>query len=165
MNLTNTRPLPFTNTSNPSVVGSFFASRLVTVILHTKLCPGRRARSASRTISAASSASAGVAMQTTIATTITSAPIRRPSAGFARAILLLGGGTEERAARRATTIGRGAKPPSEVLDMAQRLHDIHARRAPRGVDRGEGGRDEREAECLHEHVRHDEDLDQEAARR
>jgi tryptophan synthase alpha chain len=33
------------------------------------------------------------------------------SAGFARAIL--GGGTEERAARRATTVGRGAKPPSE----------------------------------------------------
>jgi hypothetical protein len=35
------------------------------------------------------------------------------SAGFARAILLLGGGTEERAERRATTVGRGAKPPSE----------------------------------------------------
>ncbi len=33
------------------------------------------------------------------------------SAGFARAIE--GGGTEERAARRATTVGRGAKPPSE----------------------------------------------------
>ena len=36
-----------------------------------------------------------------------------PSAGFAGAVLLLGGGTEERAARRATTVGRGAKPPSE----------------------------------------------------
>ena len=33
------------------------------------------------------------------------------SAGFARAIE--GGGTEELAARRATTVGRGAKPPSE----------------------------------------------------
>jgi len=33
------------------------------------------------------------------------------SAGFARAIE--GGGTEERAARRATPVGRGAKPPSE----------------------------------------------------
>jgi len=33
------------------------------------------------------------------------------SAGFARAIE--GAGTEERAARRATTVGRGAKPPSE----------------------------------------------------
>ena len=33
------------------------------------------------------------------------------SAGFARAIE--GGGTEERAATRATTVGRGAKPPSE----------------------------------------------------
>ena len=39
-------------------------------------------------------------------------PLRvRSSAGSARAIL--GGGTEERAARRATTVGRGAKPPSE----------------------------------------------------
>ena len=35
----------------------------------------------------------------------------RSSAGFAGAIP--GGGTEERAARRATTVGRGAKPPSE----------------------------------------------------
>jgi imidazole glycerol-phosphate synthase subunit HisF len=35
-----------------------------------------------------------------------------PSAGSARAIL--GGGREEHAARRATTAGRGAKPPSEV---------------------------------------------------
>ena len=35
----------------------------------------------------------------------------RPSAGFAGAIQ--GGGTEERAVRRATTVGRGAKPPSE----------------------------------------------------
>jgi hypothetical protein len=33
------------------------------------------------------------------------------SAGFAGAIL--GGGTEECAVRRATTVGRGAKPPSE----------------------------------------------------
>ena len=40
-----------------------------------------------------------------------------PSAGFAGAIL--GGGTEERATRRATTVGRGAKPPSE---------DCHAHR-------------------------------------
>jgi tryptophan synthase alpha chain len=40
-------------------------------------------------------------------------PLRAsPSAGSARAIL--GGGTEERAARRATTVGRGAKPPSEA---------------------------------------------------
>jgi len=37
----------------------------------------------------------------------------RSSAGFAGAILRLGGGTEERAVRRATTVGRGAKPPSE----------------------------------------------------
>jgi hypothetical protein len=35
----------------------------------------------------------------------------RSSAGVARAIL--GGGTEECAVRRATTVGRGAKPPSE----------------------------------------------------
>jgi hypothetical protein len=33
------------------------------------------------------------------------------SAGFAGAIL--GGGTEECAARRSTTVGRGAKAPSE----------------------------------------------------
>jgi hypothetical protein len=33
------------------------------------------------------------------------------SAGFAGAIR--GGGTEECAGRRATTVGRGAKPPSE----------------------------------------------------
>jgi hypothetical protein len=37
----------------------------------------------------------------------------RSSAGYAGAILLLVGGTKERAARRATTVGRGAKPPSE----------------------------------------------------
>src|SRR5437870_1919169 len=37
-----------------------------------------------------------------------------PSAGFARAIRILGGGTEEHAVRRVTTVGRGAKPPSEV---------------------------------------------------
>jgi hypothetical protein len=36
----------------------------------------------------------------------------RSSAGCAGAIL--GGGTEERAGRRATTVGRGAEPPSEV---------------------------------------------------
>ena len=36
----------------------------------------------------------------------------RSSAGCAGAILL-GGGTEERAVGRATTVGRGAKPPSE----------------------------------------------------
>ena len=35
----------------------------------------------------------------------------RSSAGFAGAIL--GGGTEECAGRRATTVGRGAKSPSE----------------------------------------------------
>ena len=35
------------------------------------------------------------------------------SAGSAGA--LLGGGTEERAARPATTVGRGAKPPSEKV--------------------------------------------------
>jgi hypothetical protein len=35
----------------------------------------------------------------------------RSSAGFAGAIL--GGGTEECAFRRATKVGRGAKPPSE----------------------------------------------------
>jgi hypothetical protein len=34
-----------------------------------------------------------------------------PSAGYAGAIR--GGGREERAVRRATTVGRGAKPPSE----------------------------------------------------
>jgi hypothetical protein len=38
----------------------------------------------------------------------------RSSAGFAGASL--GGGTEERAARRATTVGRGAKPPSEAKE-------------------------------------------------
>jgi hypothetical protein len=41
----------------------------------------------------------------------------RSSAGFAGAILLLGGGTEERTVRRATTVGRGAKPPSEVREV------------------------------------------------
>src|SRR5207237_2450914 len=35
------------------------------------------------------------------------------SAGSAGAIRILGGGREEHAARRATTVGRGAKPPSE----------------------------------------------------
>ena len=35
------------------------------------------------------------------------------SAGFAGAIDVLGGGREECAGRRATTVGRGAKPPSE----------------------------------------------------
>src|SRR5207244_874185 len=35
------------------------------------------------------------------------------SAGSAGAIRILGGGSEEHAARRATTVGRGAKPPSE----------------------------------------------------
>jgi uncharacterized membrane protein len=40
--------------------------------------------------------------------------LSRSSAGFAGATLALGGGTEEHAARRATTVGRGAKPPSEV---------------------------------------------------
>jgi hypothetical protein len=38
------------------------------------------------------------------------------SAGFARASQQLGGGTEEHAARRATTVGRGAKPPSELKE-------------------------------------------------
>src|SRR6266852_358732 len=38
-----------------------------------------------------------------------------PSAGFAGAIL--GGGREECAARRATTAGRGAKPPSGSLGL------------------------------------------------
>src|SRR5438552_125145 len=38
--------------------------------------------------------------------------IPRPSTDFARAILPLGGGRAERAVRRATTAGRGAKPPS-----------------------------------------------------
>ena len=40
----------------------------------------------------------------------------RSSAGFARAILNLGGGTEEHAVRRATTVGRGAQPPSEIKE-------------------------------------------------
>jgi hypothetical protein len=39
----------------------------------------------------------------------------RSSAGLARAIPLLGGGTEEHAVRRATTVGRGAEPPSEAF--------------------------------------------------
>ncbi len=39
----------------------------------------------------------------------------RSSAGFAGAIL--GGGTEERAAKRATTVGRGAEPPSEKEEV------------------------------------------------
>jgi len=46
----------------------------------------------------------------------TSAMAGASSAGFARAALLLGGGTEECAARRATTVGRGAKPPSELKE-------------------------------------------------
>ncbi len=41
----------------------------------------------------------------------------RSSAGFAGAILLLGGGTEEHAARHATTVGRGATPPSEEVTL------------------------------------------------
>jgi hypothetical protein len=36
------------------------------------------------------------------------------SAGFAGAIP--GGGTEKRAVRRATTVGRGAQPPSEIKE-------------------------------------------------
>ena len=43
--------------------------------------------------------------------------IATPSAGFAGAILL-GGGRSERAARRATTVGRGAEPPSESRQPA-----------------------------------------------
>src|SRR5688572_1821591 len=39
-----------------------------------------------------------------------------PSAGFARAILPLGGGREEHAVRHATTVGRGTKSPSEFLN-------------------------------------------------
>jgi hypothetical protein len=39
------------------------------------------------------------------------------SAGCAGAILLLGGGTEERAARRATTVGKGATPLSEEFSL------------------------------------------------
>src|SRR5260370_30021339 len=61
-NLTKERPLPFTKTSKPSTEGAFFASRLVIVIFHTKLSPGRLARSASRTMSAASSPRAGEAV-------------------------------------------------------------------------------------------------------
>jgi hypothetical protein len=38
----------------------------------------------------------------------------RSSAGFAGAFL--GGGTEECAVKRATTVGRGAKPPSEMKE-------------------------------------------------
>src|SRR2546425_903525 len=55
MNLTNTRPPPLTKTSKPSTEGAFFASWLVMPIFHTKLSAGRRARSASRTRSVASS--------------------------------------------------------------------------------------------------------------
>jgi hypothetical protein len=39
------------------------------------------------------------------------------SAGFAGAIEVLGGGREECAVRRATTVGRGAKPPSEEVTL------------------------------------------------
>src|SRR5712692_4269650 len=59
MNLTNERPVPFTNTSKPSTDGDLLPSWLVIVIFHTKLSPGRRVRSASRTMSPASSALAG----------------------------------------------------------------------------------------------------------
>src|SRR5256886_12160454 len=38
------------------------------------------------------------------------------SAGFAGATML-GGGTEEHAVRRATRVGRGAKPPSELPNV------------------------------------------------
>src|SRR5207249_7121350 len=44
-------------------------------------------------------------------------PDRGSSAGFARAIP--GGDRKERAVRRATTVGRGAKPPSERTTPAR----------------------------------------------
>src|SRR5438552_7449946 len=104
MNLTNERPVPFTNTSKPSTDGALLPSWLVIVIFHTKLSPGRRARSASRTMSPASSAHAGSAKASRIAPTIAS------------------------------------------LDMAQRLHDVQAGGAPRGIERGQRGGDDRETE-------------------
>jgi hypothetical protein len=43
----------------------------------------------------------------------------RSSGGFAGAILdsAVGGGRDERAARRATTVERGAQPPSEGISL------------------------------------------------
>src|SRR3989442_11658202 len=120
MNFTSERPLPLTNTSKPSVEGDFLASWLVMLIFHTKLSAGRRKRSASRTMSAASSAAAGA----------TTASIRTR--------------------------------PSVDLNMPQRLDDVQAGRAPRRGERGQGRRDQREAEGLHQHLGHDEDLHGEA---
>src|SRR5712692_9445931 len=121
MNLTNERPVPFTNTSKPSTAGDLLPSWLVIVIFHTKLSPGRRARSASRTMSPASSASAGRAKASRIAPTIAS------------------------------------------LDMSESLHDVEAGGAPSGVERGQRGGDDREAERLGQHLGHDEDLHREPA--
>src|ERR1700675_2845376 len=59
MTLRTERPVPFTKTPKPSIDAPLLPSWVVIVIFHTKLSPGRRARSASRTMSAASSARAG----------------------------------------------------------------------------------------------------------
>src|SRR5438046_10017257 len=61
------------------------------------------------------------------------------SAGFAGATML-GGGTAEHAVRRATRVGRGAKPPSEVSAYVERL----AQAVADEVD-GEHGQREEEA--------------------
>src|SRR5918994_1456211 len=50
---------------------------------------------------------------TTIPATNSTMTDQVSSAGFAGAILLLGGGREEHAVRRGTTVGRGTKSPSE----------------------------------------------------
>src|SRR5262245_15609002 len=52
----------------------------------------------------------------------------RSSAGFARAILVRGGGRKKRAVRRATTAGRGAKPPSGS-DRSPHGHPLGERQA------------------------------------
>ena len=54
--------------------------------------------------------------------------------GLARAIRILGGGKEECAVRRATTVGRGAKPPSELLPLRAVLSCLALRADPGAID-------------------------------
>src|SRR5207249_11534186 len=97
--------------------GASLSPWLVMLISRTKLSAGRRARSASRTRSVASSARA----------------------------------LETSTSVRATV--------SASLHMPEGLHDVQARGAPGGIERGQRGRDDRELGRLRQHRGDDEDLD------